>query len=527
MARRPSDAARDRDPVTQRRARRRRRDARIAAPRSNRSSPSSKRSRSAAGAKVLDRVVQRRDAVDPATLVGSGKAREIAERAREAARGPALGAQRLASATAQESREDRPAADRRSHDADSRRLRAPRAQPRGKAASRARAAALSAVEPDRRRRGSLATGRRHRHARSRRDQTRSRPAPHRRAHRRPAPPARRGAASARGAAHRRRIASRSSRSSATPTSASRRCSTRSRAATPSSPISPLPRSIRRFGASTSEPGTYVRLADTVGFITDLPKDLVNAFRATLEELREADLSGPRARCKQSAMAASAPGGRRDSARARARSHAPAARSSTSAISRSRRRRTEPGALCVSATTGEGLDASAQLALIERAARDVLAKRRCSCDARAARSASAGCARNADDAFVASVQRLRPAVVLLSMRVPPENKKDRYDDAYATGFVVASGAVGKRHTHGAARDRRCVGPSRHRWQPLAGACATRRVERRSRSRAASHAATAASRRSRSGSSSHLQDEVGEKSVCSAIRFPMSSTTKGSA
>jgi GTPase len=37
------------------------------------------------------------------------------------------------------------------------------------------------------------------------------------------------------------------------------------------------------------PGTYVRIADTVGFITDLPKDLVNAFRATLEELREADL----------------------------------------------------------------------------------------------------------------------------------------------------------------------------------------------------------------------------------------------
>ena len=36
------------------------------------------------------------------------------------------------------------------------------------------------------------------------------------------------------------------------------------------------------------PETFVRLADTVGFITDLPKDLVNAFRATLEELREAD-----------------------------------------------------------------------------------------------------------------------------------------------------------------------------------------------------------------------------------------------
>lgn len=34
---------------------------------------------------------------------------------------------------------------------------------------------------------------------------------------------------------------------------------------------------------------YIRLADTVGFITDLPPDLVNAFRATLEELHEADL----------------------------------------------------------------------------------------------------------------------------------------------------------------------------------------------------------------------------------------------
>jgi serine protease Do len=56
-------------------------------------------------------------------------------------------------------------------------------------------------------------------------------------------------------------------------------------------------------------------------------------------------------------------------------------------------------------------------------------------------AAAGCARDSDDAFVASVKRLRPAVVLLSMRVPPENKKDRYDDAYATGFVIASGDWG--------------------------------------------------------------------------------------
>ncbi|MDP9111232.1 MAG: GTPase HflX [Candidatus Eremiobacteraeota bacterium] len=37
------------------------------------------------------------------------------------------------------------------------------------------------------------------------------------------------------------------------------------------------------------PKSFVRVVDTVGFITDLPKDLINAFRATLEELKEADV----------------------------------------------------------------------------------------------------------------------------------------------------------------------------------------------------------------------------------------------
>jgi GTP-binding protein HflX len=36
-------------------------------------------------------------------------------------------------------------------------------------------------------------------------------------------------------------------------------------------------------------GRSIRLADTVGFITALPKELINAFRATLEELDAADL----------------------------------------------------------------------------------------------------------------------------------------------------------------------------------------------------------------------------------------------
>ncbi len=57
-------------------------------------------------------------------------------------------------------------------------------------------------------------------------------------------------------------------------------------------------------------------------------------------------------------------------------------------------------------------------------------------------ALAACAhQNADDAFVAQTRRLRPSVVLLTMKIPPENKRDRYDDAYATGFAIASGAWG--------------------------------------------------------------------------------------
>ena len=52
-----------------------------------------------------------------------------------------------------------------------------------------------------------------------------------------------------------------------------------------------------------------------------------------------------------------------------------------------------------------------------------------------------CARHSDDAFVSSVQRLRQSVVLLTMKVPPEKKEDKYDDAYATGVVIASGSWG--------------------------------------------------------------------------------------
>jgi GTP-binding protein HflX len=52
------------------------------------------------------------------------------------------------------------------------------------------------------------------------------------------------------------------------------------------PFATLDPTMRRVWLSADK---YVRVVDTVGFITDLPKDLVNAFRSTLEELNDADL----------------------------------------------------------------------------------------------------------------------------------------------------------------------------------------------------------------------------------------------
>ena len=47
----------------------------------------------------------------------------------------------------------------------------------------------------------------------------------------------------------------------------------------------------------------------------------------------------------------------------------------------------------------------------------------------------------DDDFVASVQKLEPSVVLLSMDVPGDSKKSGPDEEFATGTVVASGRWG--------------------------------------------------------------------------------------
>lgn len=55
--------------------------------------------------------------------------------------------------------------------------------------------------------------------------------------------------------------------------------------------------------------------------------------------------------------------------------------------------------------------------------------------------SAGCSRKPADPFVDAVRSLRPSVVLLTMQVPSEDNKKAWDDAYATGVVVASGPWG--------------------------------------------------------------------------------------
>ncbi|MCQ0970649.1 GTPase HflX [Paracoccus sp. TK19116] len=54
-------------------------------------------------------------------------------------------------------------------------------------------------------------------------------------------------------------------------------------------LDPTMRAIRLPGAGRKDQGRQIILSDTVGFISDLPTELVAAFRATLEEVLEADL----------------------------------------------------------------------------------------------------------------------------------------------------------------------------------------------------------------------------------------------
>ncbi len=242
----------------------------------------------AAGATVLERIVQRRDAVDPATLVGSGKAREIAQRAEELQAGLlfTLNDLRPRQRKNLEKIVPLPIVDRtmlildvfaRHARSSEGKLQVELAQLRyrqsnligvGADLSRlgggigTRGPGETKLEVDRRRIGERISVLNRQLAQVRR----------RRAIRRCAP-------------HREPLVALVGYTNVGKSSLLN-AFTRSNAYVADRPFATLDPTIRRAYLA---PHSYVRVADTVGFITDLPKDLVNAFRATLEELREADL----------------------------------------------------------------------------------------------------------------------------------------------------------------------------------------------------------------------------------------------
>lgn len=242
----------------------------------------------AAGATILDRVIQRRDTVDPATLVGSGKAVELAERAAE------LRATLLLVLNDLRPRQRKnlekivplPIVDRTmlildvfARHARSRegKLQVELAQLRyrqsnligiGADLSRlgggigTRGPGETKLEVDRRRIGERIS-----------------------ALNRMLDDVRRQRAVRRSAPHREPLVALVGYTNVGKSSLLNALA-RSHAFVADQPFATLDPTIRRVYLAPQE---YVRIADTVGFITDLPKDLVNAFRATLEELGEADL----------------------------------------------------------------------------------------------------------------------------------------------------------------------------------------------------------------------------------------------
>ena len=242
----------------------------------------------AAGARITDRIVQRRDAVDPATLVGSGKAREIADRARELDAGLLLVLNDLR--PRQRKNLERiaplPIVDRTMLilDVFARHARSREGKLQVELAQlRYRQSNLIGVGADLSRLGGgigtrgpgetkLEVDRRRINARIS-------------VLRRQLEDVRRQRAVRRSAPHREPLVALVGYTNVGKSSLLNALAN-SDAFVADQPFATLDPTIRRVYLA---PNVYVRLADTVGFITDLPKDLVSAFRATLEELREADL----------------------------------------------------------------------------------------------------------------------------------------------------------------------------------------------------------------------------------------------
>ena len=179
----------------------------------------------------------------------------------------------------------------RPHGGDPGHLRPERPQPRGQGPGRAGPAAVPPAAAARPGLAAQPAGRRHRHPGPRRDPARGRPPPPGAAHAPARGRAARGRAHPRAPARSRAAGAGTARwpSWATPTPASPRCSTRS--------PTPASRS-RTASSSTLDPrtrqrrcpaGETVLVTDTVGFVRKLPHELVEAFRSTLDSVRQADL----------------------------------------------------------------------------------------------------------------------------------------------------------------------------------------------------------------------------------------------
>jgi len=194
---------------------------------------------------------------------------------------------------------------------------------------------------------------------------------------------------------------------------------RSKAFVADQPFATLDPTVRRvwFGE-----GQYVRIVDTVGFITDLPKDLLNAFRATLEELGEANLL-------VHVVDASNPDWPRQMTAVDETLQTLHLESKRTIVAFNKCDSVEEAphqgdSLAVSARTGTGIPQ-----LKAAIASALLLLTACTQP------------QSPDDAFVAAAAKLRPATVLLTMSVPGENKKSGPDTEYASGVVVASGNWG--------------------------------------------------------------------------------------
>jgi GTP-binding protein HflX len=242
----------------------------------------------AAGARILDRVVQKRDRVDPATLMGSGKAVEIAERARE------LGAELLLVFNDLRPRQRKnlekivplPIVDRTMLilDVFARHARSREGKLQVELAQlRYRQSNLIGIGADLSRLGggigTRGPGETKLEVDRRRIQERISVL------NRQLGDVRRQRAVRRSAPHREPLVALVGYTNVGKSSLLNVLA-RSDAFVADQPFATLDPTVRRAYVG---PRAYVRIADTVGFITDLPKDLVNAFRATLEELREADL----------------------------------------------------------------------------------------------------------------------------------------------------------------------------------------------------------------------------------------------